>query len=447
MEWKAKADSEREGRRDRGRMLMDRARLLEEEDARAASAEALERLALEKERARKIKAERDLKEMLENEKHNETNERILMHKEELASIAFETALAEKLRIEQAKAAAAAEEARKKAAEERERERLAEEKRIAEEERAAAAAAEALRMKEVMMMKKNDFNILSIVVEPEIKEQENEEEEEEEEEEKVDDSEDVAVVELDTPLTRRMRFFLSRMKVAKERNLTHPRRDGKQFFVPLSFSEDISFDNFNSKCIDEEERLSTWKALDLGMQRKKKPDEGDPEADRKNAKDFSDVALAVKAHKQHLIQERLQQLYRTSNTDTKPGDMSEVFRVDSVDWKAFFLEQEALLYRKPETPAAVVDEEAAFAAEMRKLKLASYLKNVNPNSSSSSSSTSQNGLEGLPESLMPNDANLNALTPLPFGAVSRSIILPPMTYKHFQVSQCNASLTAYLYFYL
>ena len=292
--------------------------------------------------------------------------------------------------------------------------------------AKAAAEEALRLNEVALMEEEDINILVLC--PDVKEIEIIEEVVAEveviEEPEVEVVEEVKKEVVFSSIEKKMNHFLTRMKASNERNLSHPRRKpGRDYFMPFSFSDDINFDPFDSRCEDEEERLTRLTGSEFGKARKSKTFVGDPIEERKNAADFGDISDSVKGHKQKLFIEKMEQLYRTSGSDTSPEDWTAVFRTSSVDWKFFFANQEEILYERPATPLPIVDEEKDFLQSQKKLRatgisLASSL--------------------GMPGSIqLPDDTAFERLIPLPFGKVVRNIVNPE-AYKQFQIEVINLS---------
>jgi len=428
LEFKEKEDSARSDRKQRGIVLYEKALKAQRDDERRAANVAMERLLEEKMRERRIKAEREAKEREEKERVRELDERHLMKKEEHLSMEIEAAIAERLRLEKEKAEKAAAEAERKAAAERERIRVEEDARRLQEEKERALADAAIALKEGLLMAQQDYNIL-LIPEPEpepepepvpAEEPEPEPEPEQalieapvpEEEDKLGDS--------DTPwLTMRMTALVGKLKAANQRHLSHPRWSVEGgYFMPQLFSQDISFQPFDSSAANQTEVLETWSASDIGKSKIKKIDAAAVSADGSaKSGSFEDITSSVKAHKMLLMRQRLEQLYQTSSSEASPADWTEVFRVAVVDWGAFFHEQQDILYERPTTPPPTIDEEAEFLAQMKQVAV----------NQPESTQLAQN-LE-IPESFLAA-FNQSSPEPLPFAKVARGIV-HPKCYKYYQ----------------
>lgn len=424
MEYKAREDFERAERKRRGRESYEKALKAQQDDQRRAANVAMERLLEEKMRARRIKAERDAKEHEEAEKRKELDERLLMRKEEHLSIEVEAMIAEKLRIEKENAERAAAEAAKKAADERERLRVEEEAQRAKEEKERAAAEVAMALRESLLMLQQDLNVL-LIPEPE---PEPDPEPVTEEEMPNPDDQEVAEETVDEPeleptdglkvpwLMGRMISLVEKLKATNQRHLNHPRwsTKGGEYFMPQMFSEDITFNPFESSADNQEEALKSWDPTHIG-QTKIKNDNANESA---VSGSFDDIADSVKAHKLLLIRQRLEQLYQTSSSEASPADWTEIFRVAVVDWGTFFHDQEDILYERPPTPPAPVDEDANFLSRMASI---SQEKPV---------SKSMSVCCNIPESLL-TTYDQTAPEPLPFGTVARNEVYPN-SYRYYQV---------------
>ena len=483
MRFKAKQDRLRYERGAAGRELYANALKQQEMDIKKMNAEQFGKQQAEKEKQRAIKFEKAREEEAEKEKIRETQEGILMRAQEKSSHEYEMARAEKEEKEreerEAKEAAEA----KALAEKREKERIAEEARLAAEAKKAAeeqaARDEEIARTEVKLMKEEDFNILTIPTPEELAilaEEARIAEEEEtkriaEEEEKAaaeaaaaeaaeaakraktpksgrrtpksraktpkssgSVGEGLVGTELEefssdeeeelTPLEQKMTNFLDKMKLANQRNLQHPRRDGAKnnYFMPMLFSDDIKYNNFEIPMNDEAKRLSEWTIDVLGEPKKKPPPTVNLDVNE-NKSEFSDIAQAVKDHKAKLIRDRLENLYKTSSTEDSSADWTEVIKKDVVEWPTFFDAQEAILMQRPPTPPPAIDEEAEFYKKIE--AMAQELKNV-PDEDESIY------LYGVPESLpVPTDKLVASVTPLPLGKVSRDVVMKN-SYKYYQI---------------
>lgn len=169
-------------------------------------------------------------------------------------------------------------------EEAERKRIAAEnaKRFEEEqrrEREKLAAEQAREERELECMEKEDLNVLTIVIpEPELEPEPEEEEDNQEEllaqEAAAHEAHLQAVAALEAaekkkqkenlPLTatqKKMMRFLERIRVANERNMSHPRREDDDakgvFFFPQAFGPDIRFRPFDEAPSDAGELVRVY----------------------------------------------------------------------------------------------------------------------------------------------------------------------------------------------
>ena len=115
-----------------------------------------------------------------------------------------------------------------------------------------------------------------------------------------DTEPVEKKEL-SAVEQRMVYFLERMQVAKDRNGDHPRKskDKLQYFMPMLFSDDIKYKNFETPIDDEEERLARWKPTDLGKKHTKVANPVNFDVTRRLIS-CSATSEAVKEHKVKLV---------------------------------------------------------------------------------------------------------------------------------------------------
>lgn len=435
MNWKVKADEEREARNARARESYARALKAEQDDQRRSANQALDKIIEEKMRMKKIAVERHAKEMEEAERRRELDERLVMRKEEHASMEAEAAIAEKLRIAKEKAEKEAEEVAKHAAAERERLRVEEEKRRVDEERQRAMADAAAALKEGLNMAQEDVNILLIITDvgadellpASVEETASVEAGEAlEVEPGKDDIDDGAATDTKvSQVTLRMNLLLAKLKSTQHRHTAHPRWTAQGgYFMPQLFSPDISFLPFDSSAENQSAVLETWNAAEIGQQasRIKKLDSDSKEPAVSNS--FEDITNAVKEHKLFLIRQRLEQLYQTSSADETPADWTEVFRIAAVDWGFFFHQQEDILYERPVTPPPTIDEEAVFRSEM----MSAF---VPPGASEKLSKEMD-----IPQSLL-QTYDLTKPQPLPFGSVVGATVLPG-SYKYYQVEITDPS---------
>ena len=477
MRFKAKQDAARQRRREAGVKLYEDAVLQMNLDVNAAFAEVKAKQDAERERVRLIKLEKDHAEELLRERERETQEGIIMRAQEKASTAYELAVKEKLAKEKAEREAKEAKEAKEAAERREKERLAEEARVAaqlkKEAEEAAELEETNRRMNYKLMKAEDVNVLKILTPEELAKIEAEEKAALEEiarkeaeavasrpvskraksrtrsrpgtkgksrpssRSHADAGEDESVGEEEgsfdeddlsaapavehTPLEQRFLLFLDKMKFADKRNADHPRRQPNKasYFMPMLFSSDIQFSNFDSAMDDEGHRLSSWNLEDLGKARHKPPTAVDLGVTEK-PNDFADIAHKVKEHKMKLIRDRLENLYRTSSTEDSSAEWTEVMKKDFVDWVTFFDEQEGILMQRPPTPPPPVDEEAVF------------LNNISLMARKLISQPEDDDSLDVPKSLLvPSDRAIDAVIPLPLGKVIRGIVLNG-AYKYYQV---------------
>jgi hypothetical protein len=236
----------------------------------------------------------------------------------------------------------------------------------------------------------------------------------------------------TPLEARMVHVLERMKVASDRNAEHPRKndDKMQYFMPMLFSDDIKYKNFETAINDQDSRLSGWQPLDVGKKHVRTANAVNFElGDEQNQ--FSDISTAVKDHKIKLVQDRLKRLYKTTSSEESPADWTEVVKKDAVAWVEFLDAQEAILMKRPPTPPPPLDEEAEF---FKQLKLdALFLQDVAEEDEEEMSVP-----EGIPASLpIPSDAATKNVAPLPLGRVASGVIQPD-SYAYYQLDVIDLS---------
>ncbi len=232
----------------------------------------------------------------------------------------------------------------------------------------------------------------------------------------------------TPLEQRMVHFLERMHVAGQRNAEHPRKGENklEYFMPMLFSDDIKYKNFETPVDDE--RVVDWKPRDLGKKHKKEANPVNNDVvDPPNQ--FSDIAEAVKEHKIKTVQDRLNSLYKTSATEESPAEWTYVVKKDAVMWVEFLDAQEAILMERPPTPPPPVDEEAEFFKELKMNAL--FLKDVPDDEEVTVP-------EGVPDSMpVPSDTAIDSITPLPLGRVASGVVQPE-SYAYFQLELLDTS---------
>lgn len=304
-------------------------------------------------------------------------------------------------------------------------RLEEERRRLEAEKlakeAALAAEYEVQMSEIRLMMGEDFNAFKPLLQ----------------ESKIVDSQLVepeivpkapAPVAYNTAIERKMQKFLSKMRVVNERHFQHPRyiSDGC-FYMPQALADDIHFDPFSSSCSDVEGRLDTSVDRAFGSYKTIGTRDRDKSAaadSKSTIGDYKDISQAIRAHKQQLLLERMEQLYRTSSTETSSEDWTSLWKLDSVNWRRFFELNRRIIHERPKTPELLVDEENTFIEEMKSRNSVVPLSQMT---------------NDFPDSLpVPCDDIVNKLTPLPFGKVQRATILPGQ-YEYYQVDRKYVTL--------
>lgn len=483
MRFKAREDRLRYERVAAGKASYGEALRLQKEDINKKYAAIIKRQEEEKERVRLIKEKKRAIENAAKEKEREVQESITMRAADKFSAELEAFIKAKEEEERKKQEAEALQREKEEAAKREKERKAEEARAAaaaakaqKEAEEAAEREEQNRRAEEKLFRAEDFNILSLPTEEELAAAAEQERLEKEEADRAasrassraksrssvraktpgtpaggeiigedeegdfnsemsgDEAEEVQPQKELSAVEQRMVYFLERMKVAKDRNSDHPRKsdDKMQYFMPMLFSNDIKYKNFETPIDDEEGRLGKWNPKDVGKKHTKTPNPVDFNL-MEASNHFGDISEAVKEHKVKLVQDRLKRLYRTSGSEESPADWTEVVKKDAVAWVEFLDAQEAILMEKPPTPPPPVDEEAEFFKELKMSAL--FLQDVEEEEEMS--------IPGeIPYSLpVPSDAAIKNISPLPLGHVASGIIQPD-SYAYYQLEildLCNLTL--------
>lgn len=136
--------------------------------------------------------------------------------------------------------------------------------------------------------------------------------------------------------KRMQEFLDKIKESTRRHAMHPRRKPKHFFLPMCFSEDISFDPFST--------------IDCDQDRAEEEASGDSEpavdecdggyTSTHPVDPFADVNTKLAEFRNEEERKR-KSLFATTLQEIPAKDWIRVFRTYTVDWDAFFASQDAM----------------------------------------------------------------------------------------------------------
>lgn len=134
-----------------------------------------------------------------------------------------------------------------------------------------------------------------------------------------------MTEYERKVANKVNDFLEAMANIVYKNKWHPRRSKeKNFFFPQMFADDINYLPCGSSCTDyllEDYEVPTKAAdeyLDIDM--------------------FGEINRQVVDYRRHMKEQRLMELYSTSNADASAAEWSSLYLKDSVDWKQYFLDE-------------------------------------------------------------------------------------------------------------
>lgn len=226
---------------------------------------------------------------------------------------------------------------------------------------------------------------------------------------------------------KMKYFLDMVKKSTERHASHPRKQGKKFFMPMMFAEDIFFDPFETDGHDQKgDEAATMEDGDSVQVL-------EPGAAPSPAKDpFDDVNSRMAAFRKEEERKR-KALFSTTLQEIPSKDWIRVFRTYTVDWDAFFASQDAMV----ELTAAVKESEREYELHFRNndpLKRITDTLSVGPNSPALSRAGSHLTLGSSVSLSGTLDESTAVVTTLPYGKILEHQKVQQGDYKYYKIEQ-------------